>query len=241
MSEDDKPTIKSFGEAPLEPTKAVQNDDSQKDEPSEASPKGPNKSLLIAAGGVVVAAVVVLAVVLLGGSSKGNDQTQIKTTFEKAAHSLADGNGKEFCSTLTVTAQGAFTSQISSATGASSCADGVTNLLKSTKALAAGDWKTFCTAVGTRTATTIANAGPALRVAKSCEAAAAAVAQTATGKKAFGSLGQQLDASLGRLKNGKLATVVIKGDTATAALLNATATDRPIKFQKVNGDWKISE
>ena len=229
MSEDEKP---------LDETQVDERDHEEAEEPQKAG----NKKTLIAVGvGVVVAAVAVLAFVLMSSTSKGSDQDQIKSVFKKAATSLADGDGKEFCSTLSVEAQGSFTSQISTATGAADCAVGVTNLLKSTKALAAGDWKTFCSAIGQKASQSIANAGPSLRVAKTCEAAAAAVSETPTGKKAFESLGQQLNDSLARLKNGKLATVVIKGNTATGSLANATATDRPIKFVKVNGDWKIAQ
>jgi hypothetical protein len=228
MSEEDKPA-----EPPeVEPEREVDGD---------PAPSTSNRKWLAVGGVIAAAAIAATAVIALSGSSKGSDQDQIRSTFEKAATSLADGNGKEFCSTLTSEAEGSFTSQISTTTGAPDCAEGVTNLLKSTKALAAGDWKVFCATIGQRAASSIANAGPSLRVAKTCEAAAAAVSETATGKKAFESLGQQLNASLDRLKSGKLATVKISGTTATAALANATATDRPIKFEKVNGEWKIAQ
>ena len=209
----------------------------------EAAPHSPggNRKWIVAGATVAAAAIAAGLVIALSGSAKATDQEQIKSTFEKAAHSLADGNGKEFCSTLTSEAQGSFTSQISTATGAADCAVGVTNLLKSTKALAAGDWKTFCETIGQRASSSIANAGPSLRVAKTCVAAAAAVSETSVGKKAFKSLGKQLNESLDRLKNGKLATVSITGTTATGALANATATDRPIKFAKVGGEWKIAQ
>lgn len=231
MSEDDKPAD------------ATEIDHEATD--GEGSPEestGSSKKLFVGVGlAAVIAAIAILAFVLISGTSKGSDTDQIKSVFAKAATSLADGNGKEFCSTLSVEAQGSFTSQISTATGSADCAQGVTNLLKSTKALASGDWKTFCAAIGQRAAQSIANAGPSLRTNKTCESAAAAVSETPTGKKAFESLGQQLDDSLKRLKSGKLATVVIKGNTATGALLNATSTDKPIKFVKVNGDWKIAQ
>jgi hypothetical protein len=67
------------------------------------------------------------------------------------------------------------------------------------------------------------------------------VSETSVGTKAFESLGSQLNTSLDRLKTGKIATVKITGTTATGALANATATDRPIKFEKVNGEWKIAQ
>ena len=228
MSEEEKPA-----DTPeVEPETEVDGD---------STPSRGNRKWLVVGGVIAAAAIAAAAVVALSGSSKGSDQDQIRSTFETAAHSLADGNGKEFCSTLTSETQGAFTSQISTTTGAADCAEGVTNLLKSTKALAAGDWKTFCATIGERASSSIANAGPSLRVAKTCEAAAAAVSETSVGKKAFESLGSQLNTSLDRLKTGKLATVKITGTTATGALANATATDRPIKFEKVNGEWKIAQ
>lgn len=240
MSEDDKPSLKSFGVKPVDPTEV--DDRANEGEESPAEFNNSRRKLFVGIGvAVVVAAIAILAFVLISGTSKGSDQDQIKSTFEKAAHSLADGNGKEFCSTLTPEAQGSFTSQISAATSSPDCAQGVTNLLKATKALASGDWKTFCGSIGERASQSIANAGPSLRVAKTCVAAAQAVSETPTGKKAFDSLGEQLDTSLGRLKNGKLATVVIKGNTATGELANAAPTDKPIKFAKVNGEWKIAQ
>ncbi|MCX6387106.1 MAG: hypothetical protein NTX07_00070 [Solirubrobacterales bacterium] len=173
--------------------------------------------------------------------SSSTPESQISSTFSGATAALADGDGAKFCDALTPSAQKSFGSQISSATGASDCKTGVTNLMNATKALSSGDWKTFCKSIGPKAAAQIAGAGAKLKTDNTCEAAGTALSKTPQGKAAFDSLGKQLDASLGRLKNGKLVKIKVNGNTATASVTPLQPNDKPVKFEKVNGTWKISQ
>jgi len=179
--------------------------------------------------------------ILLGACGSSSPTDQIRSTFSQATSGLTSGDGAKFCNSLTPTAQKTFGTQIATATGGTTCAQGVTNLLKATKAISTGDWASFCQLIGPKAASGIAQAGPKLKTAKTCAAAATALAATPAGKASFDQLSKQLDQSLSRLGKGKLDKITITGDTAVATVNPSQPGDKPIKFQKVNGSWKISE
>lgn len=182
-----------------------------------------------------------LACAALAAGCGASDSDQVKSVFRQSTRALAAGDGATFCSTLTPAAQQNYARQISNATNAPDCETGVKDLLMAVKALSVGDWTSYCGAISRKAANSLAAAGPGLNVPASCVAAAAKINSTPAGRAAFASLKAQLSQSLARLESGQLGRIQVTGDRAVAAITGAKPADAPVRFQKLDGHWKIAQ
>lgn len=180
-----------------------------------------------------ILAVGLVTLAACGGQS--SDEDQIRSTFEKATSSLKDGNGKGFCEALTPEAAASVANGAKGLGGLDGCSEVVGNVVNATKALSSGDWKTFCAAIGPEASKKIADAGKG-----SCAENAAKLNETAAGKQAFAMIAKQLEDSLSKVADGKVAKIEINGNKATATIANQGKDSNPVSFEKVDGKWRIT-
>ena len=188
-----------------------------------------------------ISAVAAFAVGCGGGGEKQSDADQIKSNFGAAAKALSDGDGAGFCAQMTAESRARFTAQVSKQTGGANCAEGVGDLIAAVKAIDKGDWETFCAKIAPTASKQLGDAGKGVGGNGSCASGARQIEKTPQGKAIFKNLRDQLATTFGRLKTAKVTNVKITGDTATASLTPVRAGEQPIKFKKVDGEWKLAD